>query len=591
MGKALITSNAGDGLYVIKPTYHRARIEDEIADLQAALLDIEALLIVLEAALDAAEADLQEALNGVDAAVAAYTAALEGEDQAAIAAARDAVTTATVNATQLGAVRDQAKVPVALERARRLTTQQRLTMLQQIQLDKEQFAWCADWTIDASGEVATAEIPGEGAARIIIRPQYAGRGDYELERDGQLFHRPGMSSAQVFFNAALLPGWQKWLPTYRVGTITSIDYDADTCAVVLDNDSSSAYALPINQLSALSGVPIVYRMCDADAFVVNDRVLVEFQQRKWTFPRVIGFETNPKPCPQDTPSYTITFGIDYLRGLTFDGISPQAGIPAGGSTTPVTVFNPPIWEYDGSDELKERAMNGSFFAFARWSLGAAWTDPVFQLTNVNASRFVYASAYPEEPLIMPRWCHTVTRHDFVLDPTHPGYTGVVPDVDTQIVTVSGTYKNHITLNEWDVGEGFRPTSERSPGWPGETLTRRPTRPFSWEGLPKDRAQSIQTSSAHGYTFGDHWFIYDTSTFDSTAFTTWLGETPSADDLDFVQGLYDAATSTRAYWIHRPRPGLQSAYSITDTTTLSGRSIITGTTWTETWYVWARVGEW
>jgi hypothetical protein len=39
--------------------------------------------------------------------------------------------------------------------------------------------------------------------------------------------------------------------------------------------------------------------CNADAFEVNDRVLVEFVDQEWDNARVIGFESNPRRCSYD----------------------------------------------------------------------------------------------------------------------------------------------------------------------------------------------------------------------------------------------------------------------------------------------------
>ena len=58
--------------------------------------------------------------------------------------------------------------------------------------------------------------------------------------------REVMTAAQAFWNAAVLPGWQRWMPTYRIGTISDIDYDADTASVELDDATSTAQDLPIN---------------------------------------------------------------------------------------------------------------------------------------------------------------------------------------------------------------------------------------------------------------------------------------------------------------------------------------------------------
>ena len=57
-----------------------------------------------------------------------------------------------------------------------------------------------------------------------------------------------------------------------------------------------AQRLDVNQSTTMANVPIVYMTCNAAAFAVGDRVIVEFQANDWTQPRVIGFVDYPKAC-------------------------------------------------------------------------------------------------------------------------------------------------------------------------------------------------------------------------------------------------------------------------------------------------------
>ena len=102
-------------------------------------------------------------------------------------------------------------------------------------LIREQDAWCVDLTEDGSGEVATIEVPGEDQHVLIAAGCRAPE-----NTDGQLIGRTVQTPAQVYFNAAVLPGWQRWQPEYRIGEIVDIDYDADTASVFLDDAVSSA---------------------------------------------------------------------------------------------------------------------------------------------------------------------------------------------------------------------------------------------------------------------------------------------------------------------------------------------------------------
>lgn len=173
------------------------------------------------------------------------------------------------------------------------TAQGRLIYWQSFTPTETRNAWCVDFTEDASvgALVGTVDIPGESNLLLIAE---GARGWNPA--DGVLAARELMSPEQAFFNAAILPGWQKDKPTYRWGTITALDQEADTADVDLFEAVSSAQRLPINQGSSLSAVPIEYMTCNSSCFEVGDRVVVKFDGQNWGSPRVIGFLDNPKPC-------------------------------------------------------------------------------------------------------------------------------------------------------------------------------------------------------------------------------------------------------------------------------------------------------
>lgn len=161
-------------------------------------------------------------------------------------------------------------------------------------------AWCTDYTEDGGGGVATIDIDGE-ADLTLIAPGCRGWN----ESDGYMQHTQIMSPEGYFWNAAVMPGWQKWKPTYRWGTISDIDPDANTATVYLAGATSSQQGLNINQSSTLSNVPVVYMTCHASAFEEGDRVVVQFLGQAWGNPRVIGFLDNPKPCLRYFASYKV----------------------------------------------------------------------------------------------------------------------------------------------------------------------------------------------------------------------------------------------------------------------------------------------
>ncbi|MGD8387318.1 MAG: hypothetical protein PVG49_09245, partial [Desulfobacteraceae bacterium] len=154
-------------------------------------------------------------------------------------------------------------------------------------------AWCADLTEDLTGEVGTIEVPGEPEL-VLIQPGWEGNASYQSNRDGQLEAPAAGTPAGTFFNLALLPAWQKHMPTYRTGTITALD--GNLADVSLDAATSSAQGLNVNQSPTLSSVPISYMSCDEIAFSEGDQVVVEFQNQDWNDPLIIGFKDHPRTC-------------------------------------------------------------------------------------------------------------------------------------------------------------------------------------------------------------------------------------------------------------------------------------------------------
>ena len=313
MGKARIVSGGEDGLYWVELLHNRDRIDAELADLTQRLTDLQAELDALEAEREPLVAERNWIATDIDEAVAA---AEEGEvpDVEAL----------LVELAQVSAKIQSLDARIAMLKGRILVARKRQQMLQAVPENPTQEAWCADLTEDLAGEVATVEVPAEGVVgqfltwrRMQIRPGFFDRAAYLKPRDGQMFHRQGMSPEQAYFNAAILPGVQRWRPQYRIGTLVSVDQGNDTCSLNLQSEDSSAQKLiidpPVINTLTLGGVPIEYMNCNALPFEVGDRVLVEFSGRDWTQPRVIGFESEPRECPcYWPPGYAEMPDLDQL---------------------------------------------------------------------------------------------------------------------------------------------------------------------------------------------------------------------------------------------------------------------------------------
>ncbi len=289
MGKGRIITDHGEGHYTIELVEDRARADAARAIAVERVAALDTRINELEVDLAEAQAEVDSAADTLDQAIAAYQAEVQADGDSDID-----TTTPAVALQEAAAKRDAIAASIRALKVERLALQRRIDLIDALPPLRQQQAWCADYTEGLSGEVATAEVPGEVQA-IQVRPGYNGGAVYDQARDGAL--QPALSGtpAGVFYNLAMMPGWQKWRPTYRVGTISAIDYAGDTCSVTLDTAESSQQGLNVNAKSSYDNVPIQYMSCDAAIFEDGDRVLVRFDHDPDT-PTVIGFESNPKLC-------------------------------------------------------------------------------------------------------------------------------------------------------------------------------------------------------------------------------------------------------------------------------------------------------
>uniref|UniRef100_A0A6M3J2K8 Uncharacterized protein n=1 Tax=viral metagenome TaxID=1070528 RepID=A0A6M3J2K8_9ZZZZ len=185
--------------------------------------------------------------------------------------------------------------PKQLLKLRRLSLAQRLTFYETyVPVDGETVSiWCADYTQDLTGNVGTIEINGTADYQN-VQPGYDGNAVYSGTRDGILQKTMAMTPSGAVFNSGIVSGWQRWKPTYRTGTITSIT--DDTADVTLAAAIDKFVGQDINQTVSLSSVEIDYMTCHGLAFKVGDEVIIQFTGQDWTAPKIIGFKQEPKPC-------------------------------------------------------------------------------------------------------------------------------------------------------------------------------------------------------------------------------------------------------------------------------------------------------
>ena len=330
MGKGRIIENLGGGLYNVAIVRDLRGINAKISiiDTQINTLTNE-IIPDLESQETAAEAAANTARTELNNAIDDYRLGLIGKDEV-IAATRN-YNQKLAEWQKIVSLLDVKKLEVeSLERERDFLQKSFTAAKSNFQ------ARCIDGQDDLSGDVGTIEVPGE-LGRLFIQPGYNGNAAYNTTRDGILQPIMASTPAGAFLNRGILPGWQKFMPTYRVGTIQSFTeiscplylWDIPSygqfgwvkmvtgCTILLDGAISSAQGLNVNQASILENVPFSYTpkgsgyewytniatgapfpMSPVDVsfmdFDIGSRVIVKFQNQDWNSPVIIGFEVSPK---------------------------------------------------------------------------------------------------------------------------------------------------------------------------------------------------------------------------------------------------------------------------------------------------------
>lgn len=280
MATGTIISNLGEGLYEVEVDYGADTREAWLAKAQVALADFEQALSDAEQSLLEAQIELRAATTALDAAIDAYEAA-SSQDRPALKTAVDKAVTERI--TKLDAT-NQAQRKKRDTLADVLSQREEVRRLEGLNLIERVSIWSADYRDDLTGEVPVIAIPGENQNLQVAAFDNA---------QSEIVARDVQTSEQVFVNVALLPGWQKYKPTHRVGVLTALSGDF---GVVSLEGVSSAQGLDINQAPVIADVPIEYLSCNGDAFEVGDRVVVAFEGQSWSSPKIVGFESNPRGC-------------------------------------------------------------------------------------------------------------------------------------------------------------------------------------------------------------------------------------------------------------------------------------------------------
>jgi hypothetical protein len=332
MGKAVIVSEQGEGLYTVKKEVRglasaralaadrRARLEAELPDLR--LEEEEAVNAVVYQRF-VTDTLLNDWLAGIEIPEDTLNFELRyGITDEARAYVQAQTTGLEVPAALMNAIHELVEKRMILDDIRRkllqnsaeylavLKWQGELTALQN-SADTEIPAWCADYTEGLTGEVATLEVPGEVdpiiGGGINIKPGDEDGAEWTADY-GQIQFGKTLSPAGFAWNMTMLTPWMKWMPLWRYATVTAVNASADTVNVALQPVLSKVGAylrrdLTVNDpwLTSMSQVPVQYMACGAGVFEPGDEVIVEFKKTtsddlEFLEPAVIGFKSNPAFC-------------------------------------------------------------------------------------------------------------------------------------------------------------------------------------------------------------------------------------------------------------------------------------------------------
>jgi hypothetical protein len=293
LGFARIISGGPTGRYTVELDYGDAMRTAALTAINQQLLKIDAQLLLTQAELIQAEAREAAKRAEIQGYADALIAAADQPRPTGLGLGTLPIVKAQRQLAEILAANQPIRDQLAALKFERANWRRKLTALTNLPTKVQRQAWCVDFTEDipALAYSATCDIPGDPNL-VLLAPG----GRAWQASDGEFRARELLSPAQAFVNTAVYPGWQKWRPTYRWGTITAVDYDANRVSVALFDQKSDAQRLPVNQAATLSNVVVAYMDCDSAIFNVSDRVVVEFQGQNWASPRVIGFLDNPRPC-------------------------------------------------------------------------------------------------------------------------------------------------------------------------------------------------------------------------------------------------------------------------------------------------------
>jgi hypothetical protein len=198
----------------------------------------------------------------------------------------------------------------------KVSCEQQVKELKKIEREKIVDLYCADYSLDLSGEVGVIEFFGDPRNGQVIYPGYGGAAAFNKKRDGAYQVVNALHDASWLWDLLVGTAWQRWRYAYRAAHIVSVQDDR---AEIEMEQVGDHWSWGLGQDSGLilgggrySDVPIWYMDCNGQAFDAGDRVIVQMEKDK---PKgVIGFADKPKECPLKIVVFA-SFYSDGSNGL------------------------------------------------------------------------------------------------------------------------------------------------------------------------------------------------------------------------------------------------------------------------------------
>lgn len=305
MGKAEILENLGEGHYRCAYKYGMEAIDAEVARLNVLLDENATAILTLTDQIAATTIDFTEAKASIDVIIR-EPGPKDKDWKKRLGEALAILNKFAVELKSAEAAKETAKVTREATIAKSLD-------LSALPREEERELWMANYSAEINptgADIATIEVAGEARGEnwaLLWPAKNEAPIAFDRVMHGERTHALGISPSACFSAWAMLPGWQKYKPTFRVGKILEFK-DGGFAKVQLQVPlTSSEQSLPIPPSDPMAvdaifekqtheRVPFEYMDCDSIAFKVGDEVLLKYKEQDSLQPVIIGFAHDPEPC-------------------------------------------------------------------------------------------------------------------------------------------------------------------------------------------------------------------------------------------------------------------------------------------------------